>query len=270
MIRVSYQKGSYTDLAVSWRNDGALVDLHGYDLSLRVFPYGGTTAFTKTEGITVVDLVDGVVQDPNLTVQWSTDAGEELDDLDVDTEYGILFTATPDEGAPLEMVGLLIVRNNAPNIGYCEVTDLLLGDLDVEGIDKYAAVNSAAAEMDGELGQRYILPLDLTVAPDWVTLKLKTINQNLATGRIICAQAVGGEDSKLNAYGESLLNLAYGELAKIVCGDIRLSGLTVDPTSFRSTAPIVSNRDAASAVDDFEELFMRRRLGFVPGWRPGP
>lgn len=273
MMRASYDKGSYPDLGIDWSVNGVLVtDLADRTITLTVFPFGGATAFAKTTGFVVQDLnVDDTAPSPNLVVEWSQVTGEELDALDTDIEYVLLFDADGPEDN-LRMVGQIIVRFNAPNIGYCEITDLLLGDLNVSAsLNKYNYVNSAAAEMDGEIGQRYTLPLDLAAAPDWVALKLKTINQNLATGRLICAQAAGSEDNKLNAYGDSLIQLAYRDLCRIVDGSLALTGIAVDPTSFRVTAPAIHNHDAVSAVDEFEQIAMRRRGNVFPRdrWRPG-
>lgn len=272
MIRASYTKGSYPDLAVDWEVAGVLVtDLADRTISLSAFKFGDSEiAFTKTTGFTAVPLnVDLTAPSPNLVVAWSQVDGEELDSLDVDTEYYLLFDGDG-INENLRMVGSLVMRQNAPNVGYCEIMDLQLGDLAVPAeINKYTFINSAANEMDAEIGQRYVLPLNLALAPDWVSLKLKTINQQLASGRIICAQAVGQEDSKLNAYGEHLITMAYKSLEQIASGGVMLTGLALDPHSFQTNSPKAVNRDAASAVDTFEDLFMRRTHTPHLGWRPG-
>lgn len=274
MMRASYNKGSYPDLDVEWELRGVRVtDLSTRTISLKVFPYGSATAFTKTTGFTVPALnVDLTAPNPNLIVAWSQVSGQELDSLAVDAEYYLLFEAVGISDK-LEMIGSLILRQNAPNVGYCEIMDLLLGDLTVAAsVNKYTYINSAAAEMDGFIGQRYMLPLDLSLAPDWIALKLKTINQNLATGRLVQALAVAHQDASVNAYGQHLIDSAMVELQGIANGTIALPGLPLEPTSFRTTAPSITNHDDFSAIDQFEEGFMRPRRSTIRKtiWRPGP
>lgn len=267
MNRAVYQHGRYADLDVSWVDDNGLVDLTGRTITLEVFVFGGDVLFTKSAGFTIPALVDDEVQDPNLVVGWSQVADEELDALDPG-QYVLHFTTDQDQ----EFYGELIVRLNAPNFGYCEESDLLLGDLIVAAtVNKYDYINGAADEMNAMIGPRYQLPLNLSAAPAWVTFKLKTINQRLATGRLIQSLAVAHEDTSVNDYGQHLIDSAIKELEQIADGATSMPGLTLEPTSYRSTAPTVTNHDAISAVDQFEVMFMRPRRNVYPPvvWRPG-
>lgn len=269
-MRSTYFHGGYPDQEVEW--GAPLVDLTGYDIVVTVFPFGGAVAFTKNTGFTIPALVDGVVQSPNLVVTWSTDPDVDLDGL-ADGTYVERFVATQTSFPTLEWFEELVIRVNAPNFGYCELSDLMLGDLPIPpGINPYDFINSAADEMDSDIGQRYTLPLNLALAPSWVASKVRMINAKLATGQLLMAQAQAGEDKQLHAYGKYLADEAKAELAAIKCGEQNLPGLTRDPTSILANAPETINHDAASAVDAFENFAQRRNV-FWPTlserWRPG-
>lgn len=267
MNRAVYNKGNYPDLVVAWDDSGVLIDLTGRTITLEVFVFGGPTLFTKTTGFTTHPPVLGVVPNPNLTVVWSTTPGAELDSLE-EGQYVLKFT----DDLQREMFGELVIRFNAPNFGYCEKGDLLLGDLTVSArVNKYDFVNSAADEMNGMIGQRYLLPLDLDAAPAWVTYKLKSINARLATGRLIQALGSAHEDNAVNDYGQHLIDSAMEELEDILNGSVGLPGLSLEPTSFQATAPSGKNHDATSAVDQFENMFMRPHSTVANRrfWQPG-
>jgi len=268
MNRAVYSKGKYFDLEVQWDNSGYLLDLTGHVIQLDCFAFGGPVLFTKTTGFTIPPLVDSVVQSPNLVVSWSTTPGDELDGLEPGS-YVLKFTDDHNN----EQYGELIFRVNAPNFGYCEISDLLLGDMTLSpDINHYDYINGTADEMNGMLGQRYVLPLALDSAPAWVTLKLKTINSKLATGRLIQSLAIAHEDNSVHDYGQKLIDGAITDLNSILNGGTALPGLTIEPTSFQANAPSITNHDTYSAVDAFEQAFMRPQ--FPPRisktvWRPG-
>lgn len=270
MDTVIYYKGSAgSDLDVFWEDsDGSLLDLSaGYTFRLTVAKFGAPTAFTKTTGLfgATGDLTTDP-QQPNLRVQWASDPSQELGTLEAGA-YILHFLATPGVGYPVELYGELIVRENAPNYGYCEAPDLMLGDIRLGSkTNPYDAINNAADEMNATIGQLHTLPLDLSSAPAFVPLLLKKINAFLASGRLIMAQAQGEEMSSLHAYGRDLVKQAQMELDRITRGETVLVNVPRLPGSFRANAPVVINSDTGSAVDAFER--------FVTGdcwaaWGPG-
>lgn len=271
-MRATYHHGGYPDLDVDW-GDPSNVDLTGYTIALTVFPFGGATAFTKTTGFTIPPLVAGAAPSPNLVVAWSTTPAAELDGL-ADGDYVMKFVGTKSAAPTLEMYGQLTIRMNAPNFGYCEKGDLLLGDLKVSSsINLYDYINSAADEIDAEVGQRYLIPLDLSKAASWVVTKLKDINAKLATGRLITALAMaGGLDMELQAYGAAMIKRAMDEVFEISGGKVLLAGVPIDPASFRVTSPIVVNYDQVSGVDAISTLIHRGQPRVPqprPVWQPG-
>jgi hypothetical protein len=76
-ISVSYVQGSdLPDLALEWRQDGALIDFSsGYTFSLKIGVPGEAASLTKTTGIT------GAATSPNITIAWATSG--ELNTLSV-------------------------------------------------------------------------------------------------------------------------------------------------------------------------------------------
>jgi len=265
MLRAVYQHGSSPDLEVDWGNPDdstTNMDLTGFTVTLSCFKFGGATLFTKTTGFTIPPLNgDGTVPSPNLVVAWSG----ELDAL-ADGTYVLEFVATNPSLPGVRMFGELVMRTNAPNFGYCERDDLLLGDMTVgPTINLYDYINGAADEMDASLGQRYTLPLNLTSAPQWVIVQLKDINAKLATGRFICAQAMaGGFDKQLHAYGQAMITAACQQLDMIRTGQTGLVGVPIDPASQRSRAPGIRNIDDRSPTDAFADYTNRHRNRIYP------
>lgn len=260
-MRAVYHKGpSYSDLEVDWIENNEPIDLTGKTITLDVFSFGEPVLFTKTTGFVPAAPVAGVVPLPNLTVTW---AGE-LDALSAGN-YVMRLRA---DGVN-EMFGELVLRENAPNFGYCELIDLELGDVSVPpSINLYDYINGAADEINSELGQIYTLPLDLSLAPAWVALKLKKINAKWAAGRFVAGRALPTENGSLNAFATWLLKDATSELGLIMSGTVNLPGLPRVQGSFRASAPRQAFRDASSAVDAFEDRFMRGDID--ERWHPGP
>jgi len=158
-------------------------------------------------------------------------------------------------------------------MAYCATTDLLLGDMEPGSIDLQSYVDSAAEEIDGRLG--YVYDLDDVHgleqdSPGW--LILKKINRFIASGRVIMAQAIAAENESLNAYGGSLVRLAYGDLALILSKELPLDATAIGESVGRT--PGIVNRDATSGVEAFEDNFMKWNGGLpsprvLPVWEPG-
>jgi hypothetical protein len=82
---------------------------------------------------------------------------------------------------------------------------------------------------------------------------VKRAANHLATGRLIMALAIGGEDNSLHAYGYSLVQNALRWLESIACGDFDIPGavLNEDTQSFTSRGPKIGNVDSSSGVENF-------------------
>jgi len=138
---------------------------------------------------------------------------------------------------------------------YSEVDDLLLGELQAPEqkiCQKY--VQDAADEIDSKLGFIYVTPI--TVDPNGefraTALLLKRINNFLATGRLILANAASREDQYLNAYGKSLIVEATEAINAFLTGTMPLPGaIPVNPDATGATGPIINNLDAQSNVESF-------------------
>lgn len=150
-------------------------------------------------------------------------------------------------------------------MAYSKHEDLLIGDMLLGEIDRQRYVDMAAREMDAELGTVYELPIDLGEVATHSILLLEKINNCIATGRLIEAQAAASQNMELNAYAERLLREGYADLRMILSGNKRLEGAPVKASSYRPTAPVLTNYDEESAVDVFEQ-FIR---GESVMWRPG-
>lgn len=139
---------------------------------------------------------------------------------------------------------------------YCDVADLLLGDLPVpENAAKY--VQDATDEIDSKIGLRYKTPIVISgeendAGKRATKLLLKRICSWLASGRIILAFAVSQEIQFQHAYGRSLVDEATAALNAIASGDVILYGVEpIDPNNKGSTGPIINNIDAESNVEAF-------------------
>jgi hypothetical protein len=167
---------------------------------------------------------------------------------------------------------------------YSETDDLLLGDIILgAGLDPQKFVDQAAEDIDAKLGWVYELPLkvlvpegaprpadpdDYTKLPLHEQLLLKGINNKLASGRLILAEAVAGEDNSLNAYGYFLVKEATDELTYLANGEVPLSAVryvTVEGDVV-DKVPTIKNQDEESLLLGFENTVMRGE----PWWsRPG-
>lgn len=147
-------------------------------------------------------------------------------------------------------------------MAYCEVADLLKGDLPLG--PQYGTgqgfVDTASDEMDVVLGQLYVTPIVLADTPTNrpSQLWLKTCNKFIASGRLILDIALAAEDDNLNAYGLSMLNQGLAMLKAIQDGAASITGATpLDPTAGTyATGPVLFNEDSESLVKaGYEFLF---------------
>jgi hypothetical protein len=130
-------------------------------------------------------------------------------------------------------------------------------------------VDDAADEINSKIGWLYQVPVDLN-APDVkepVKLLLKRINNFLASGRLIMMLTQSQEDTRLHAYGYSLVVDAQTALAQIVSGEIPLGlpapeGQSEDQTAV--TAPLIYNQDAESAVEAFYDRLANPTYAYPP------
>ena len=154
-------------------------------------------------------------------------------------------------------------------MAYSGEDDLLIGDLALSPVlDKGKFIDEAAEEIDAKLGFVYKLPLTGLAVHE--ALLLKGINNKLASGRLIMAVAVGGEDTAVHAYALRLVTEATQELLAIANGAVDLTAERADPTTEEgrgATTPSVTNLDGESGV----EAFYKQVMGGTPWtWQPGP
>lgn len=148
---------------------------------------------------------------------------------------------------------------------YCTSTDLQLGNFVMPRfLTADGQIQLAADEINGQLGQRYKLPIvfdpqDPSQFAD--TLLLKTTCAKLATGNIFLAAAGGGSDVTMHAYGNYLVRNAREIIQQIVSGDIIINTTQLNAGSAtRVTAPVIINKDAESAVDNFYDALYKNGL----------
>lgn len=166
-------------------------------------------------------------------------------------------------------------------MAYCEVSDLLIGDIPTSvSLDPQKYVNDAADEIDSKIGFIYKTPIDITgasAAPRPVVLLLKRLNSHLASGRLIMAATILIEDKQLNAYGKNLVADAELSLTAIATRQFLLPGVDpptgiTAPSGVPATAPLLANVDKESSVEAFyDRIAMNpKRPVYPPGYpRPG-
>jgi hypothetical protein len=153
-------------------------------------------------------------------------------------------------------------------MAYCEETDLLISsDIMLPSVlSKSKFIQFAADDMDAKLGYVYIVPITTASLPAHQKSLLRSINAKLATGRLIMAAAVGGEDTAVHQYALYLIKEAEMDLMSIANGQVDLQAPAVDSSgnplppmddplsndSFART-PGGWNPDRTSAVTAFEK-----------------
>ena len=151
-------------------------------------------------------------------------------------------------------------------VPYARQTDLLLGDMALSSaINLDDVLRAASDEIDAKLGEIYVVPL-VGLASHHQTL-IKLICARLASGRLILAMAVGGEDRMLQAYGQSLIDDANRDLNMIATGKLVLTGVTEQPgVGAGDSVPGIINYDDESPMGMFENFAMKGQSVY---WEPG-
>lgn len=152
-------------------------------------------------------------------------------------------------------------------MAYCEVIDLLIGDLPTSAaLSPQKYVNDASDEIDSKIGFVYTTPIPITAGattPRPVVLLLKRLNAHLATGRMILAATIIAEDKELNAYGKRMVADCELTLVQIATGQLLLDGVIPSGLNALPLAhvPMILNKDTESAVDAFYDRVVN------PGYR---
>lgn len=151
-------------------------------------------------------------------------------------------------------------------MAYSTVGDLILGDLQLPaGYNKQQYVDMASDEIDAKIGVIYETPVVLNDLDRFASLNVKNIAIRLSTGRLILAQAAGGEDSQLHALGRHYVTSALNDLQIMASDTDTLPGAVVRPEFRGAEAPSIGQQDATSPVDHFYDNFGAG----LPGWQPG-
>lgn len=136
-------------------------------------------------------------------------------------------------------------------MAYSAEGDLLLGNIPLPAGDKAErAVNRAADEMDSLLGVKYKVPINPVGAQSrQVKALLLTVNNWLASGRLIEELTASTQTVEIHAYAQNLINQALNTLRAILAGDIMLPGVelvTPETGIPEGTGPMISNVDDSS------------------------
>lgn len=136
-------------------------------------------------------------------------------------------------------------------MAYSGTDDLLLGNIPLPAADKAKrAVERAADEIDSFLGVKYRVPINPMGAQSrQVKSLLLTINNWLASGRLIEELTASSQTVEVHAYAQNLINQAISALRAIVAGEIMLPGCElVSPETGMpvETGPLVVNVDESS------------------------
>lgn len=144
-----------------------------------------------------------------------------------------------------------------PQATYCEVTDLIFGNIPVPATAQ-KFVTQASDEIDSKIGFRYATPVVLSSSTEQrpALLLLKKIAIFLATGRCILAVGGASEESRIHQYGIYLIQQADQALKDIVDGKTILPGVELaTPANSKSSGPMIANVDTASSVEAFNDVF---------------
>lgn len=155
-------------------------------------------------------------------------------------------------------------------MAYCTSNDLFIDHqmyTDITEKDRY--VQFAADSMDSKLGYIYVVPIATTGIPAHQSTLLKTINAQLATGRLIMSRSSAHQESQVHAYALYLIRQAEMDLMAIANGNVDLTaprvngegdilGTLDDPATADALARTPSgwNPDATSPVTAFEKNIM--------------
>jgi hypothetical protein len=159
-------------------------------------------------------------------------------------------------------------------MSYCEVGDLLLGEMPISSaLSSTKFISDSADEINVRIGRIYVTPININeLAPNSRTV-LKIANARLASGRLLMAQAQAAQDDSLNAYARYLINEANNLISSVENNRITLEGATVREDLVDTPAPSIQNVDEFSAVEAFYDEFLGggagRPLPVSPVWTPG-
>lgn len=168
-------------------------------------------------------------------------------------------------------------------MAYSSPEDLLLGDMIIaESVDRQKFVDLAAEEIDSKIGWVYELPLrvpgtDPVTSTSWLALPshqrttLKSINNRLASGRLILTLDIAGEESQLHAYGWHLVNSALEDLMVIANDKVDLNAVRIgaENPNYQDLLPVVKQYDDESLLLGFEQTVHKgRRWWTEPGQVP--
>lgn len=138
-------------------------------------------------------------------------------------------------------------------MAYSEVADLLLGNIPLPPNDKARrAVERAADEIDGFLGTKFQVPIRPVGPQQRQVLSLMlTINNWLASGRLIEELTASSQLVEIHAYAQNLIRQALDVINSILRGDILLPGVPPPDgdTTVVETGPIIVNQDAESQTN---------------------
>lgn len=138
------------------------------------------------------------------------------------------------------------------------------------GVSVESAIEAAAMEMDGLLGDRYTVPILVSpnIAEQKVTAYwLQSANAMLCAGRLLLSAASDDSHEESNNYGRYLVTTAMAQIKLVVDGKRNLPGAIETPEEASSNAgPIIYNGDAYSQVDLYYDNFVPD--GFAPGRTP--
>lgn len=138
---------------------------------------------------------------------------------------------------------------------YSNVQDLLLGNIPLPAGDKSKrAVERASDEIDSMLGVRYKVPIiPKGEFEHQVRALLRTVNNWLASGRLIEELTASSQTVEIHAYANNLINQALSTLQAILRGEIILPG--IDPVGGSdgsisvATGPMIVNADDSSQTN---------------------
>lgn len=165
---------------------------------------------------------------------------------------------------------------------YSKADDLLIGDLILpKNVNRDKVVQDAADEIDAKLGWIYKTPLapcevpagfpeqepEFKHLPRHEQLLLKSINNRLASGRLILSLDTAGQQTTLHAYGYRLQKDALDELHLIANGSVEMTACRAEGVEGgEDRVPSIIHHDEESLLLGFEETVMRG----VPWYtRPG-
>lgn len=137
-------------------------------------------------------------------------------------------------------------------MAFCAPADLITGDMPVSEPRAQAAIDMAYDEIAVALAPVYSWPL--SPLGDHALTILKRINQLIATGRLVMAQAVPSEDNSTQAYGTYMLREGQELLRQVAMQEVLLPGVTPSvATAGAGNGPAIINLDGASAMEHFYE-----------------